>query len=92
MASSSATHQKQEKNLPESCSIDRTIGARLSRKRADRGITSERFAESLGISEQALLAMEAGAERIDARLMRRICKALNVSVKYFFEPWTKRPR
>lgn len=50
-------------------------------------MTPSDFAAMVGISEPALLDFEAGADRIDALLMMRLCKALHVSAKYFFEPW-----
>lgn len=78
--------------MSKTCSIDRNIGARVRRKREEHGVTPSDFASAVGISERALLDFEVGADRIDARIMMRLCKALGVSATYFFEHWAPTER
>jgi DNA-binding XRE family transcriptional regulator len=69
-------------------SIDMFIGSRVRVKRTSRGITQQEFSELLDIDCDTLAAHEAGAERINARLLFQIAKLLDVRADYFFRGYT----
>ena len=60
------------------------IGGRVRIKRTSRGITQQEFSKLVGIDCNKFAAYEAGAERINANLLLRIAKLLNVRPDYFF--------
>jgi hypothetical protein len=60
------------------------IGSRLRIKRTSRGMTTQELSKLLGIDCNNLAACEAGEERINAHLLFRIAKALDVQPDYFF--------
>jgi len=41
----------------------------------------------LGITEDRLRGFECGQLRIDAQILYKICKVLDLNIQYFFEPW-----
>jgi DNA-binding XRE family transcriptional regulator len=69
-------------------SIDMFIGSRVRVKRTSRGMTQQEFSELLDIDCDTLAAHEAGAERINARLLLQIAKLLDVRPDYFFRGYT----
>jgi DNA-binding XRE family transcriptional regulator len=69
-------------------SVDMFIGSRVRVKRTSRGITQQEFSELLDIDFDTVAAHEAGAERINARLLFRIAKLLDVRPDYFFRGYT----
>lgn len=79
--------------MSKTCSIDHVIGSRLKQKRIESGIESECLCFMLGIKKEQLLDFECGKQRIDARILYKICKTLELPIQYFFEPWIgKKPR
>ena len=69
-------------------SIDMFIGGRVRVKRTSRGMTQQEFSELLDIDCDTLAAHEAGAERINARLLFQIAKLLDVQPDYFFRGYS----
>jgi transcriptional regulator with XRE-family HTH domain len=69
-------------------SIDMFIGSRVRVKRTSRGMTQQEFSELLDIDCDTLAAHEAGAERINARLLFQFAKLLDVRPDYFFRSYT----
>jgi hypothetical protein len=69
-------------------SIDMFIGSRVRVKRTSRGITLQEFSELLDTDCDTLAAHEAGAERINARVLFQIAKLLDVRADYFFRGYT----
>jgi DNA-binding XRE family transcriptional regulator len=65
-------------------SVDTWIGSRLRIKRTMRGLTQREFSRLLDIARNDLVAFEAGAKRINANLLFRIAKSLDVRPDYFF--------
>jgi DNA-binding XRE family transcriptional regulator len=72
----------------QASSVDMFIGSRVRVKRTSRGITQQEFSELLDIDFDTVAAHEAGAERINARLLFRIAKLLDVRPDYFFRGYT----
>ena len=69
-------------------SVDIWIGSRVRIKRTSRGISEQEFSESLSIDKNDLTAFEAGEKRINANLLFRITKLLDVRPDYFFRGYT----
>lgn len=69
--------------------VDGWIGSRVRRKRTSRGISQQEFSKLLEIDRDALAAFEAGAERINANLLFRIAKVLDVGPNYFFRGYVE---
>jgi len=65
--------------------IDAHIGARLSARRAARGIGEGALAEMTGVCVRAIRRYERGARRIGAAHLFAFAKALDVEIGYFFE-------
>jgi transcriptional regulator with XRE-family HTH domain len=72
----------------QASSVDMFIGSRVRVKRTSRGMTRQEFSELLDIDCDTLAAHEAGAERINARLLFQIAKLLDVRADYFFRGYT----
>jgi DNA-binding XRE family transcriptional regulator len=70
-------------------SIDMFIGSRIRSRRTSRGMTQQELSELLGIDCDSFAAHEAGAKRINARLLFQIAKLVNVQPDYFFRGYTK---
>ena len=64
------------------------IGSRRI-KRTSRGMTDQELSKLLGIDRNNLAAGEAGEERINANLLLRIAKLLDVRPDYFFRGYTE---
>jgi DNA-binding transcriptional regulator YiaG len=60
------------------------IGSRVRIKRTSRGLTQHEFSRLLGINRNNLAAYEAGEERVNANLLLRLAKLLEVRPDYFF--------
>jgi transcriptional regulator with XRE-family HTH domain len=65
------------------------IGSRVRVKRTSRGMSKEEFCKLLGIDRNDLAAFETGAERINANLLFRIAKSLDVRPDYFFRGYVE---
>ena len=78
--------------ITRASSIDMFIGSRVRVKRTSRGMTLQEFSELLDIDCDTLAAHEAGAERINARLLFQIAKLLDVRPDYFFRGYTQKIR
>lgn len=66
-------------------SIDRLIGAAITRRRIEVGVSSKELAAELGISVGQLERYETGTDRVRAEALMAVCKALNVRPRYFFD-------
>jgi DNA-binding XRE family transcriptional regulator len=69
-------------------SIDMFIGSRVRVKRTSRGMIQQELSDLLDIDRDTLAAYEAGEERINAKLLFRIAKLLDVRPDYFFRGYT----
>jgi transcriptional regulator with XRE-family HTH domain len=54
-----------------------------------RGLTQQEFSELLDMDPNDLAAFEAGAKRINANLLFRIAKSLDVRPDYFFRGYVE---
>lgn len=70
-------------------SIDMFIGSRVRIRRTSRGMTQQDLSGLLDIDRDDLAAHEAGAERINAKLLFQIAELLGVRPGYFFRGYTK---
>jgi ribosome-binding protein aMBF1 (putative translation factor) len=68
--------------------LDAWIGSRVRIKRTSRGISEQEFSMSLNIDGNDLAAFEAGEKRINANLLFRIAKLMDVRPAYFFRGYT----
>jgi DNA-binding transcriptional regulator YiaG len=68
--------------------VDAWIGSRVRIKRASLGINEQEFSTSLSIDRNHLAAFEAGEKRINANLLFRIAKLMDVRPDYFFRGYT----
>jgi ribosome-binding protein aMBF1 (putative translation factor) len=64
------------------------IGRRLRARRTSRGISERELSEKLGIDHNDLRAYERGETRVNASLLLRIAKILDVRPDYFFQDYT----
>jgi DNA-binding transcriptional regulator YiaG len=69
--------------------IDIWIGGRVRVKLTSRGMSQQEFCMLLGIGRSDLTAFEAGAKRINANLLFRIAKSLDVRPDYFFRGYAE---
>jgi DNA-binding Xre family transcriptional regulator len=65
------------------------LGSRLRIKRISNRISEEEFSEHLGIDRNDLDLYESGGKRVNANLLLRIAKLLDVQLEYFFQDYTK---
>jgi DNA-binding transcriptional regulator YiaG len=65
--------------------VDAWIGSRVRIKRTSRRISEEEFSRLLSIKGNDLAAFEAGEKRINADLLFRISKLMDVRPGYFFQ-------
>ena len=63
----------------------RAIGQRIADLRRERGITQERFAEEVGVSEKYVQRVEAGTN-LSIRSLVRFANALDVPLHTLIEP------
>lgn len=63
----------------------RAIGQRIADLRRERGITQERFAEQVGVSEKYVQRVEAGTN-LSIRSLVRFANALDVPLHTLIEP------
>jgi DNA-binding transcriptional regulator YiaG len=68
--------------------VDAWIGSRVRIKRTSRGISEQEFSTLLSIDENDLAAFEAGEKRINANLLFRVAKLMDVRPDYFFRGCT----
>ena len=76
-------------SIPQTSSVDMWIGSRVRTKRASRGISQLEFCALLGVSRDELAAFEAGTKRINANLLFRIAKSLDVQPDCFFRGYVE---
>ena len=69
--------------------VDGWIGSRIRIKRTSLGMSQREFSERLGIDQSDLAAFEVGARRINANLLFRIAKSLDVRPDYFFRGYVE---
>lgn len=66
-------------------SVDRHVGERIRRRRAELGMTQHDLAVMLGISYQQVQKYETGANRVSAGRLYTLSRRLGCSVGYFFD-------
>lgn len=66
-------------------SVDRHVGERIRRRRAELGLTQHDLASSLGISYQQVQKYETGANRVSAGRLYNLSLQLDCAVGYFFD-------
>jgi transcriptional regulator with XRE-family HTH domain len=71
-------------------SVGAHIGNRLRIRRTSHGMNREELSELVGVNPSNLAAYEAGAQRINASLLLRIAKVLDVRPEYFFRGYTEK--
>jgi DNA-binding transcriptional regulator YiaG len=76
-------------STPRTSLVDMWIGSRVRIKRTSRGMSQQEFCKLLGVSRNDLAAFEAGAKRINANLLFRVAKSLDVQPDYFFRGYVE---
>jgi transcriptional regulator with XRE-family HTH domain len=71
-------------STPRTSPVDGWIGSRVRIKRTSRGMSQQEFCTLLGIGRNDLAAFEVGVKRINANLLFRVAKSLDVRPDYFF--------
>ena len=71
-------------------SIDVHVGSRARVRRTSLGMSEHELSNLLGLDRRTLAAHEAGTQRINASLLLRIAKALDVRPDYFFRGYVIR--
>jgi DNA-binding transcriptional regulator YiaG len=69
--------------------VDMWIGGRVRIRRTSRGMSQQEFCKLLGMGRNDLAAFEAGVKRINANLLFRIAKSLDVRPDYFFRGYVE---
>ncbi|MFA7414068.1 MAG: XRE family transcriptional regulator [Rhizobium sp.] len=64
--------------------FEKTVGERVRRLRAERGLTLDQLAEISGVSRAMISRVERGEASPTAALLARLCSALGVSLSVFF--------
>ena len=72
-------------SFPGPTPIDRHIGHRLRQRRSELGLSLARLAVDLRLTPDALKLIEEGATRLDAVMLERAIKRLDVPAAYFFQ-------
>jgi transcriptional regulator with XRE-family HTH domain len=65
--------------------VDRHIGARLRQRRIMLGLTQQRLAEQIGVTNQQAHKYERGTNQMPASRLYKAAQVLGVEVSYFFE-------
>lgn len=65
--------------------IDRHVGERIRRRRAELGLTQHDLASVLGISYQQVQKYETGANRVSAGRLYEMSRQLGCTIGYFFD-------
>jgi DNA-binding transcriptional regulator YiaG len=76
-------------STPRASPVDRWIGSRVRIKRTSHGMSQQEFCKLLGIGWDDLAAFEAGAKRVNASLLFRVAKSLDVRPDYFFRGYVE---
>lgn len=66
-------------------SVDRHVGERIRRRRAELGMTQHDLALMLGISYQQVQKYETGANRVSAGRLFNMSQKLGCQIGYFFD-------
>ncbi len=64
--------------------VDKHVGRRLRGKRRAMGLSEEDLARVLSVSSDLITAYEAGATRVPAEHLVKLCEFFNVRISYFF--------
>jgi transcriptional regulator with XRE-family HTH domain len=84
-----ALHPMAAVAIPGPNLIDRHIGYRLRQRRSELGLHLTRLAADLALTPNVLALIEKGETRLDAAVLERVVKRLDVPADYFFQ--TLRP-
>lgn len=64
--------------------IDQKIGARIKERREELGLSTSVLAARLKVTEEELVAMEAGTQRVGSQLLYRLTGLLDVPITWFY--------
>lgn len=64
--------------------VDLAIGKRILQRRKEVGITAEKLAEQIGVSQQQFSRYERGATKINVAHLVNIAVILNTPISWFF--------
>ena len=64
--------------------IDQHLGARIVEARDRLGVSQSEIAELIGVPVSRLVAFESGGARIPAVFIARLCRALSVTPRWFY--------
>lgn len=78
------SHRGEEERL-----IDAAIGAEITRRRTQRGLSQSRLAEAIGISFQQVQKYETGLNRVSGSKLWRIAEVLGCEAGDFFPSTTR---
>jgi transcriptional regulator with XRE-family HTH domain len=76
-------------STPRTSPVDMWIGSRVRIKRTSRGMGQQEFCKLLSVGRNDRAAFEAGAKRINANLLFRVAKSLDVRPDYFFRGYVE---
>lgn len=65
--------------------IKKLLGKKIKFYRETKNLTQEQLAEQIGLNSKSLSTIECGQNFVTAQTLENISKALNVSVKKFFD-------
>ncbi len=72
--------------------LEKSIGARIRKRRIELGLTQVQLAGKLGLSYQQIQKYETGLNRISAGRLHMISKLLFIDLEYFFRRVDNLPR
>jgi hypothetical protein len=81
--------QASREAVTRASATDLFIGNRIRIRRTSRGMTLQHLGGFLNVDSDYLASYEAGAERINAKLLFRVAKLLDVQPDYFFRGYSK---
>jgi ribosome-binding protein aMBF1 (putative translation factor) len=67
-----------------SMEVDKHVGRRIRGKRRAMGLSEADLAKTLAIDSDRIVAYEAGAARVPAEHLVKLCEYFNVRISYFF--------
>lgn len=65
--------------------VDLQLGRRLRRRRQLLGMSQQELGAACGVRFQQIQKYETAANKMSARMLGRLARALDISVAYFFE-------
>ena len=84
-ASNNETDEPGEQSPRKPDLVDVYVGARIRDRRIALGMSQDSLGEILGVTFQQVQKYERGVNRIAAKRLLDMCRALSVTMSYFFE-------